>query len=242
MESKFKCEYQIQYRDIDCNKKLKFASLLYLFQEASMLHGEVVGRGLDDLYKMNLTWVTLGWNIKVVKMPKYMQNVIVYTWTNSPSGASVIRQFKMEDMDGNVLAYAEDKFVLFDISKRKLLRISSEIVESYNPDDERTTHEEFPKLKELSEYNLSKEMEIQIRDVDTNKHVNNIKYVEYILEFIPLEEQEKILSMNINYKKEMIYPTKFNVCCSKLNNKYIFKIENIDTKELNCLIEVEILR
>lgn len=236
---KFKCEYQIQYRDVDSNQNLKFASLLYLFQEASMLHGEDVGRGLDVLYKMNLTWVTLGWNIKIIKMPKYMQKVSVYTWTNFPKGASVIRQFEMKDMKGNTLAYAEDKFALIDISKRKLVRISNEIVQNYNPDEDRTTNEEFPKLKELSEYETSKEMEVHLPDVDTNKHVNNIKYVEYILEFIPLEEQEKIVSMKINYKKEMMYPTKFSVYCCKQNNKYNFKIENSDSKELNCIIEVE---
>ena len=240
MESKFKCEYQIQYRDVDSNQNLKFSSLLYLFQEASMVHGEAVGRGLDDLYKMNLTWVTLGWNIKVVKMPKYMEKVNVYTWTNLPAGASVIRQFEMKDIEGNTLAYAEDKFVLFDISKRKLVRISNEIVQSYNPNDERTTMEEFPKLKELSEYEISKEMEVHLPDVDTNRHVNNIKYVEYILEFIPIEEQEKIVSMKINYKKEIMYPTIFNVYCCKINNKYVFKIENSNTNELNCLIEAEI--
>jgi len=240
MEAEFKCKYKVQYKDIDSNFKLKLVSALQMFQESSMEHGESVNQGIEYLYKKGITWISLGWNISVIKMPQYLETVYVSTWTNSSKAATALRQFKMVDENGNVLILAEDKFAVLNIEKRKIIRIPPELMEKYVVDEGRVIDEDFPQLKENPEYAQTSQLQIRISDLDTNKHVNNLNYFEYALNVIPMEEQNKIKNIKINYKKEIQYIPYCTVSSKKVDNIYKIKISDMENKIANCLIEVEI--
>lgn len=240
MESEFKCEYYVQYKDIDDSFELKLISALEMFQETSMQHGEYVKQGINQLYENGFTWISLGWNIKVLKKPRYLDKICVVTWTNNNIGATVLRQFKMIDEQGNDLILAEDRFALLDIKKRRISRIGSEVINKYVINDTRLILEEFPELKDDEEYDDNKEVQIRISDLDTNKHINNLKYIEYALNVIPIEEQNNIKNIKVNYKKEIRYMPYCMVSYKKVDNIYKIKINSKETTTANCLLEIKI--
>ena len=229
---------KIGYRDVDSFLNLKPASLLYLFQEASMSHSESVGAGVRALFSKNLAWVSLGWNIKIYKMPTYLQEVQINTWSNNPVGAYAMRQFEMLDKNGEKLAVAEDKFILIDIEKQKIVRKVDLDAYKNETSDERTIEEDFPKLKENDVCGEKIEFNVQLRDIDTNMHMNNIKYLEYVLESIPYELHNEINQIKINYKHEMKYPEKFYVCKEQEDNTYKFAFKNSETDDTHALVEI----
>lgn len=237
MSNKYINMCKIGYRDVDSFLNLKPASLLYLFQEASMFHSESVGAGVRELFKKRLAWVSLGWNIKIYKMPTYLEEVQINTWSNSPTGVYAMRQFEMVNKAGERMAVAEDKFVLIDIEKQRITRKVDVSAYKNEINEERTIEEEFPKLKENDVYSEKYNFNVQLRDIDTNMHMNNIKYLEYALESIPYEKHNKISQIHINYKHELKYPEEIHLCKEQKDDKYKFSFKD-SQDEMHALIEM----
>ncbi|WP_399168469.1 hypothetical protein [Tepidibacillus sp. HK-1] len=87
------------------------------------------------------------------------------------------------------------------------------IYQAYGLDPEQIKDSEMSKLDEPREIEYMKDFTVRYSDIDTNKHVNNAKYVEWAIETIPLET---VLNYSLNnikamYKKETKYGTKVQV-------------------------------
>lgn len=80
------------------------------------------------------------------------------------------------------------------------------------------------------------EMDFHVRrsDIDTNGHVNNARYVEWMIEGIPedLTQDYQLSELEVIYKKETMYGTDILSACQNMNvepPEYLHRI--LDEKE-----------
>jgi acyl-ACP thioesterase len=93
-------------------------------------------------------------------------------------------------------------------------------------------------FKHYNEFLYSDEKNIYIRksDIDNNNHVNNVKYLEWMLDSTDdnILNNHNIKSISIEYKKEVIYSDKpkvhsfYKEVNGEIISKYKITTENID--------------
>ncbi len=190
---------KIRYSEVDCDGKLTWIKLLDYFQDASVFHSESLDVGVDYLAERNLAWVLNSWQICLNRMPKLAEEVCITTLPYELRGFFGRRNFVMETLDGERLAYANSIWTFFDLKNNRPTKITPEM-DRYGIDE--------PIEMEHCERKLSLPENMQPLDLipvtrhllDTNGHVNNGRYVELALAYLP--EDVSIREVRAEYKMQ----------------------------------------
>lgn len=203
---KFKKQYIIPYYETHKSGRVTPISLLKYLGETSGDHSDYNDIGIDELRKNNYGWVLYKWKARFEHYPKAKDKITIETWTSGFNKFYANREFIIYDDKGKEIGRATTLWIFLDINRKRPIRIPSEFAKIYDIIDEKVL-DDFVELEEA--FDISKELDFYVRkfDIDYNNHVNNVIYLEWILETIP-EEIEKDYFLNefeIVYKKETLY-------------------------------------
>ena len=225
--------------DVDCGEKWKLASALLEFQDIAEIDAVRLGVGSDVFGQNNITWILSQIELHITKMPRLHDKIVLTTWHGEWRKFFFLRFFKAFDLKGNTLIEGLSNWVIIDSIERKMVTPAKYDIE-FPPASEK-------KLFVLSKIRLSGvEFNNQIKispvysDFDMNGHVNNTKYIEWIMNSIPFEEAVKRepVFLNIIYKKEIVWGDKAVLDWQEEAGKYIVRGSNADTGEVffECIL------
>ena len=238
---KFERKYFIHYYDIDLNKNASITSLMKFFEDIAILQSEHVGLGLKYYEEKKSGWLLYKWDIKINKMPVLLEEVLVITEPKSISKFYAFRSFEIKNEAGETLVTANTLWFYIDILSRRPAKIPDEMYTGYGVERKQGGELAIADPERSDEIDFEKEFNIRHSDIDTNEHVNNIKYVEWALEVVPVEILNNYLLKRIKivYKKETNYGRKINSLVHICNENSIVVCKHKildDTTEL-CLLE-----
>ena len=238
----FTKKFDITFSDVDINNKLSNKGILRIMQEIAGLHSSSLGYGLNDSDKTGYAWLLLNWKLRVFSRPKWESTLTVKTWSKSMNPLFAYRDVEILDSNNNLVAVGSSKWILFDINKKSLIKIPTEVKESFPNVDKSVFEEKFvEKLKEPENSNFVYEYSIQRRDIDTNHHVNNLNYLDYAYEALPQDVFANINLSNVEimYKHEAKLGDKISVFYSHTeNDEYIITIKNNEQKNLHAIVKL----
>lgn len=231
-------EFTIPY--YDCNKLgyVKPVALLEYLVETSSLHSDDIGSGLEDLTKEDYGWILSRWKVKLYNYPRAREKIQIQTWASDFEKFYANREFKIYDESNNLILKASTLWIFMSLKRKRPIRIPKNVIDSFNYKSEKN-FDEFFKFEDDFKDNISMDFRVRKTDIDYNNHVNNAKYLNWILEPIPLDIDENYVldEFDIYYKKEIKYE---HIIESKLSRKeiknddivYFHEIYNKNTGEL----------
>jgi acyl-ACP thioesterase len=177
----FSKEFLISSYHLNPRKQARLTTLANFFQEMAYQHANQLGFGYRDLKKNKNMWVLSRMKIRVDRYPLWDDTVVVETWHRGMHRLFGMRDFRVRDQQGMVMAVATTAWLIVDMDTRRPVR----------PDD-RTLHESRGEEAVLGE-SMDKLMlpdkldELGIRevvhsDLDIVGHVNNVKYIEWCID------------------------------------------------------------
>jgi medium-chain acyl-[acyl-carrier-protein] hydrolase len=202
-----KKEYEINYYDVDYKRRILLSTLMNYLSDIAVQQSENLGIGIDYLLENNNAWVLYKISIKINKYPMYKEKVVVKTTPFSFKKFYAYRKFEVLNADGELVVEANSQWVFINTERRRPARITEKMYEAYeirNDSDEVLTIENIPELQRVDN---QKEFNVRYNDIDTNKHVNNVKYAIWEIETVPVEVvlNYTLSDVNIFYKKETTY-------------------------------------
>lgn len=202
-----KKQYEIYYHDIDYNRNALITSLVNFFGDVATYQSEELGIGLDYLKSNNAAWVLYKWDIDILEFPMYGDKIIVKTSAYSLKKFYAFREHEICNGEGKVICTAKSVWFLIDIKKRKPIRILKNLYKAYNIDENCNEELSIDKVKDLTRVDNEETFTIRYSDIDTNRHVNNTKYISWAIEAVPLEKILKytLKGVRVVYKKETRY-------------------------------------
>lgn len=236
----FRYNIKIRFSEVGIDNCLSPKGFLRYLQEVAIMHSDSLGYGVSGLSQKHLAWVITNWKIKLFSKPVSGTEITIKTWVRSFIKFFAYRDFEVVDSNGNIIGIASSKWVLFDLNTRSITRIPEKMLEDYAPVDKQVFNDKFDeKLKgEISDiiFNYT----VQRRDLDTNKHVNNLFYLDYALEALPDEIyfNDSFTNIEICYKKEIRYKDNIKCFYSLENNKNVITITSEDTNTLHAVIKL----
>ena len=85
----------IGLRDIGIGNKLKNKSLLGFLEDAGGIHSDIAGYGVNNIKETGLSWVILGWKIKIIKRPEYGEWLTIKTWSRKTNKFYAYRDYEV---------------------------------------------------------------------------------------------------------------------------------------------------
>ena len=202
----YKENFKIGLKDIGKNNTIKNRAILEILENIAAYQSETVNYGANETETNRTAWILLDWNLQVLKRPKYGQTLTVNTWGRDVKKFFTFRDFEIYDEEQKLCAIATSKWALIDIDNRKMVRLTDEIMNRYEPEEKTVFSEEkLGKLEIPTEFSSSIDYKVIRKDIDVNKHMHNLYYLDLAYEAMPEEVYEKrpFDNVRITYKKEI---------------------------------------
>lgn len=238
----FTKEFNITFSDINENNELSNKGALRIMQEIAGLHSSSLGYGLNDAPQTGYAWLLLNWKLRIFSRPKWEETLTVNTWSKSMNPLFAYRDIEILDSNKTLVAVGSSKWILFDINKKSLIKIPTEVKDKFPSVDKSVFEENFvEKLKEPENSIFSHEYIVQRRDIDTNHHVNNLNYLDYAYEALPENVFSNISFSNVEimYKHEAKLGDTLSVFYShSKEDEYVITIKDKEQKNLHAIIKL----
>lgn len=194
---------QVTYSEISSDQKVSVAQVIRYFQDCSTSQSESLGVGIDYLKTNQKAWILTAWQIIFDRRPHLTEKIRVSTWAHDFDAMYGYRNFTLCDEAGTYLARANSIWVLTDLVTGKPIRLDEGSVAAYEKGESLKMDYASRRIKLPKVWEPQEPLAIRKADLDTNCHVNNARYVELALEYIP--EQFAIHQLRAEYKKSAVY-------------------------------------
>jgi len=208
-------EYEVRYFEVDYKKRLLLTDLINFFTDIAVYQGDLIKVDLEYLKEKNLAWVLYKWDIKIDRMPIYGEKIKIITKAESFRAFYATRSFQVKDEKGQLIIEADSIWFLIDTKLRSPKRIPAEFLDYYGIKKEDKYDSNIPKIEVFEGNSNIKTFNIRYSDIDTNLHVNNSKYVSYMIESIPKDIVTKynLNRLIVSYEKETKYGESISSIC-----------------------------
>lgn len=231
-------KFYVGLRDITPLKQLKNTSLLSYLEDVACMHSEIAGYGVSNMDNIKRTWILLSWKIEIKKRPKFNDFLKVKTWSRLIEKFYAFRDFKIFNQNEELIAIATSKWVFVDIEKDKLVKISDDISNIYEPEEESVFEEiDLPRFKEPSNYINKIDYKITKNMIDINNHLHNIYYMDIVREILPINIEEPN-KFEITYKKEIKFGETVKALYSKIDDYHYVTIKDESENIIHAIIRL----
>ncbi len=230
-------EYYLRTADFDADKNLSLTAIFDLFQDVAGVHAIELGCGYNVLSKNNLAWVLSSVYAEILDSVKLFDKVIVKTWPLKSNGIRYQRETQILNENGEVIVKGTSTWTIIDLKERKisiqknLYPENTEFLADLNFDRKIVKIADFEPLGDV------KIVKPERSDLDLNGHVNNVKYINFCLNSVNLQEK-KVKAIQVDYHKEVTISDKLFVSHLEIKNGCLFKgVNEMGEKNFFCKIE-----
>lgn len=161
----------------------RIQTLCNFMEEAAGKHADSLGFGLEALREKNLTWVLAKMRIRFHNLPRSGDAVSVETWPVMMAGLQFRRDFLFRVRDGGVPARAATQWVIINTVSRRPERMPDGMVRLLPESPRHALEDADIRVPPVGEEGVSgPTFRIRLADIDGNRHVNNVRYVDFLLE------------------------------------------------------------
>lgn len=233
MSNKREYYYRIEPGDVDFMKLSSLASLADYIIHTAAEDADINGFGVRDLNLHNASWVLTRMAIETYRMPAEYEKIRITTWVSAVTRAMTTRNFEVFDEKGSMAACAVTNWAMIDLDRRSILDLH--MLPSYG-----SMTQDFPPPatlpRRLGTPRCEREYSHRVvySDLDFNCHANSVKYLQWVVDTLPLEllEMKRIARADINFLHEARYGDMLHITASGAEEP-AFEIRN-DREETVC--------
>ncbi|XP_024995269.1 palmitoyl-acyl carrier protein thioesterase, chloroplastic-like [Cynara cardunculus var. scolymus] len=202
--------------EVGTDKTATPQSLLNLLQETALNHvwmSGLLGDGFGathGMMKNDLIWVVSRMQLQVDQYPIWGEILEIDTWVGASGKNGMRRDWEIRShATGIVFARATSTWVMMNQKTRRLSKMPDEVRAEISPwfIKKQAIKEDCPEKIEKLDNNaryVNSGLQPKRSDLDMNKHVNNVKYLGWMLEAIPDEclESYQLSDITLEYRRE----------------------------------------
>ncbi|CAO2203545.1 unnamed protein product [Urochloa humidicola] len=202
--------------EVGPDKTATMETVLNLLQETALNHvwmSGLLGDGFGathGMIKNDLIWVVSRMHVQVQQYPIWGEVLDIDTWVGSSGKNGMRRDWLIRGRNsGEIFVRATSTWVMMNKVTRRLSKMPEEVRGEIAPwfidrhAIEEEANEKIIKLDSNAKY-VDSDLKPKRSDLDMNHHVNNVKYVRWMLETLPdhFLQQHQLSSIILEYRKE----------------------------------------
>lgn len=227
----FSIDYNFRYSDVDKDGRIKISTVLDLLQDVSIAHANFAGLGSERLAKEKIAFLLDGWRVRFDKPFDKSKNVTVKTGIMRIRKCETLRKYEIWQ-SGECKVTGTAVWYSVNTEKRVIARLAEEFYSDFDNIAEEDNGLEYVSLRPERSAEFRADAKVAGRDIDTNHHMNNVKSVELILDFLP--DGFEASELQVKYRKELREAEEVKICGTQTDDGYYLEIKNAEDKP--CVI------
>jgi acyl-ACP thioesterase len=219
-------QYLVSSYEVDARGQLPVPSLGKFLQESAYNNANFLGFGYDQLKDENLFWVLSRLEIRMESYPKWRDKIYIRTWPSGIDGLLAFRDFQILNEDRQVIGSAGSAWLMLDSVRRRPQRMKVFFEKFHHFPGRADTKVKPVKLPNLENPLKKPSFPVRYSDLDLYDHVNNAKYMQWIIDSYPVEMHTKhiISTFEINFLSE-----------TRIEDEVFIQTEKIEDQEENLI-------
>lgn len=191
--------------EVDPWERLTPRALCAFLQEAAGQDADNHGVSVRRLVEGGLAWVLQRLRVEVSAYPALGSTLTVATWARHFGGVVAERDFEARDPAGRLLAAATSRWVVMDFRARRVVRLP-DFIRRLPVCRARALELDGREMPAPEPFAHERRFEVRRSDLDVARHVNNTRYVEWVLETVPddLYETHDPEGFEIVFRRESV--------------------------------------
>jgi medium-chain acyl-[acyl-carrier-protein] hydrolase len=224
--------FQISSFDLNPNATARLTSIANYLQEMAYQHAKRLEWGFHDLEKKNVAWVLSRFHLKLYQLPGWDDTITIETWPRGVDRLFAIRDFKITNKSGDLIGDATSYWLIVDINTHRPTRITEDIIKIVTR-EETVFNAKSEKLEISGELSEVYKRKVSFSDLDIVGHVNNVKYMEWCMDAIPLEIHlnHELAELEINFLHEAKYGEEIQLNHSESGQRFMVNAVNTSTNK-----------
>ena len=226
MASKTSYSYRVEPQEVDFTLRATIAALGSAILNTAGIDAHDKGFGVDALHAGNRSWVLSRIAFEFDSRPEQYADYTVTTWISDYGRALSTRNFTLADAAGRTFARAVSQWAMIDLTTRSAVDLSGvgrehdAAVLPEPPEMERPR-----KIRRVSPTRTIVHP-VVYSDIDFNCHVNTMRYIEMMIDMLPIEchEREAPVRMDIHFMRECRYGQTLTIGCEMQEHAALFEI------------------
>ena len=203
----FEYTSRIRYDEIGCEGIASPAALANYMQNAAIFHAGAVGYDIYRMLELRRGWFLLSWHIRLGRAVRWNEEILIRTWAYDFKGPFGRRNFQILDRQSEIRAEATALWARMDLVNLTMTEPEAEMVRAFAPEGRALFSMKRP--QKVDGDRCAPSFLVQRRDLDTNGHVNNIRWMEIALQYWP--SGKPMTELLAEYKRsaacgERVYP------------------------------------
>ena len=231
--------FTIQPENVDFTLRASVASIISYMLNVAGTDAHLKGFGVEALQGHSFTWVLSRLAVEISTQPRQYTDIEIDTWVNEFNRLSSTRNFKMR-IGNEVIAAGVSQWCMLNMETRQAVDMTL-LKDVY---ERAMVAEASPiaapaRLRDV-EPQISVSRPVVYSDIDFNRHVNTLRYIDLIFDTLPLELIEKNagIRLDINFIAEALYGEVLTIGASSEGNVWQFDISSDSGKKL-CRAKIE---
>ncbi|MBS9335207.1 thioesterase [Fructobacillus sp. M1-13] len=229
----------IEYYQVDLTRKLSLAMMLNLAILCSRKQGEHLQVGYAETDKRGLGWVILQYDVVIKRRPELGETITIETKAGEWGAYFAKRGFLFKDESGEVIIDMDSLWALIDLEDRRMVKLPLDLVEPYGGEQKKRLDKmvRIPKIKDETP-DFDRPYQVRFLDIDGNRHVNNSKYLEWMVDVLPLDflKEHEATAFSIRYENEVHYGHQVDSQVVMGDNKTKHRVKNGDQTAAEAII------
>ncbi|CAM6074583.1 unnamed protein product [Sphagnum tenellum] len=210
--------FVIRSYEVGVDKAASIDTFMNHLQETALNHvwmSGLAGDGFGATHEMirnDLIWVVACMCIEVDAYPAWGDVVEVDTWVAASGKSGMRRDWLVRDCKtGQIISRATSTWVTMNQITRRLSKMPDEVrteiapfhFERFAMKNQNTVMQKIDRLEDTAQF-VHSGLTPKRGDLDMNQHVNNVKYVGWVMESVPVAvfENYELSSMTLKYRRE----------------------------------------
>ena len=204
MAEKSRYNYRVEPQDVDFTLRATIPSLGGSILNTAGIDAHGKGFGVDALNADNHSWVLSRMAVEFDCQPTQYTDYTVATWISDYGRVLSTRNFTLTDAAGREFGRAVTQWAMIDLQSRSAIDLS------WVGDAHAATAEH----------------RVVYSDIDFNRHVNTMRYIEMMLDMLPVDmlTQEAPVRLDIHFLKECRFGQTLTVGCELRGRSALFEI------------------
>ena len=231
--------FTIQPENVDFTLRASVASIISYMLNVAGTDAHRKGFGVEALQGHSFTWVLSRLAVDINTQPRQYSNIEIDTWVNEFNRLSSTRNFKMR-IGEDVIAAGVSQWCMLNMETRQAVDMT-QLKDIY---ERAMVAEPSPitapaRLRDI-EPQASVSRPVAYSDIDFNRHVNTLRYIDLIFDSLPIEliEKNNGMRLDINFIAEALYGEALTIGWTSEGNVWQFEISSDSGKKL-CRAKIE---
>lgn len=221
-------KYRVEPQQVDFTLRATIPAMTDAILNAAGTDAHRKGFGVDALNADNHSWVLSRMAVELDRMPVQYTDYEIATWINDYGRVLSTRNFTLTDAAGCEFGRAVTQWAMIDLATRTALDLSwvgqshsDAIVDVPSPTEKpRKIRQVIPTQRV--------EHKVVYSDIDFNRHVNTMRYIEMMIDMLPLEmlTGEASVRLDIHFLHECRYGQTLDVGYEQRGGQALFEVQN----------------